>query len=186
MEGQQAWIEAAVSALRGRFEQGYQRGTDGMAQQSHYNSAYGADWAARSALWMNDTARAGVVAAGIADFRVQGRVLKALKAGVLATAAAMGGDATAALAGYRTAIGIWRALEVPVFLGLCLSDMAIALGPAHPEAASAAEEARTIWLNLGAAALIARLDDGLSRWPAKPISPKAAAVSERAGSSTSA
>ena len=71
---------------------------------------------------------------------------------------ALTGDRGKAVAGYAEALGQWRALDLPVSLAMCLTDMAIVLGPSDAAGLKAAEEARAIWTKLGATPLLARLD----------------------------
>ena len=67
-----------------------------------------------------------------------------------------------AVAGYRTAIATFRALETPVDLGIALMDFATLLGPDEAGTREAADEARAIFDGLGANGLIERLDIGLA------------------------
>ncbi len=147
---------------------------------------YCAEWAARAALWLGDAKRALVAVDRLDELRVSGRVPRAIRLEMQAGAAALDGDHARALAGYREAIGIWRELDVPVNLGLCLTDMAIVVGPTQPEGVAAADEARAVWERLGLPSVLARLDEGLSRWPPEQPAKKTAEITESVERSTSA
>ncbi len=68
-----------------------------------------------------------------------------------------------ALAGYRTALALWRDLGCAWDEALCVIDMATVLDPSLPEVRAAAEAAREILVRLGAVPFVERLDAAMSR-----------------------
>ena len=74
---------------------------------------------------------------------------------------ALEGNVEGALGAYREATRVYRDLDLPLHLGLCLMDLGTLLDPALPEVSAAAAEARVIFERLGSPPLLARLEAGL-------------------------
>jgi len=118
--------------------------------------------AVRAALWAGDTAAAGVLATRLQATVSRGQAVTldhlTLRAGI----AALEGRRTEAIAGYREALRGWRALGTSFDEALAALDMAILLEPTEdemPDAAAAVEVARETLARLGAAPLLARLEE---------------------------
>ncbi|MGI8928866.1 MAG: AAA family ATPase [Candidatus Limnocylindrales bacterium] len=179
-------MEAIVAAMSGHLEEAHRHASKGMSYPNSSLVTFAAEWAIRAALWMGDLGRIQGTADMLPPLPYPGRVMKATRHQMRAAIDASSGRAAEGVAGYREAIALWRELELVVPLGLALTDMAIALGPANRDAAAAADEARELWIRLGSPPMLARLDEGLSRWPAETEPKKGADVSETVESSTSA
>jgi hypothetical protein len=93
-----------------------------------------------------------------------GRYFGACRRTLMAGRDALEGRLEESAAGYRTAAGILRDLDVPLELGYCLLESATLIGPDDPAARAAGAEAREIFTTLGSPPLLARLDVGLARW----------------------
>jgi hypothetical protein len=114
--------------------------------------------AARAALWLEDAASAG---RALRDFAALGRgapVPAALLATGRAGLAALEGRRGEAIVAYADAVERWRALGCRFDLGLCQLDAARLLGPETPEGATAAEEARRIFEQLGSPPYLAMVE----------------------------
>jgi tetratricopeptide (TPR) repeat protein len=113
-------------------------------------------WAGRAALHNGDVAGAQRALALIE--RESGRATMADTAMLRAGIAARQGRVDDALSEYRTALPIYRDLELRFDIALTGLDMAALLGPDVPGVRAAAAEARAILVELGARPVIARLD----------------------------
>ena len=118
--------------------------------------------AGRSALALGDVERAKSAYADTMQIGVHGRWATASLATLQAGIHALEGRATEAIAAYGEAARAWRALELPFELGLCLLEFATFVGVARREARVAAEEARTIFEELGAMPLLARVQGAMA------------------------
>jgi hypothetical protein len=96
------------------------------------------------------------------------------------------GKTEEAISRYRTAMNAYRGLQVPMYLALCQGDMAVALGPDHAEAATALNEARAFWTNVGATEMLDRLDEAVAKPRSGRPSTDAAPVAESVETSASA
>ena len=106
-----------------------------------------------------DGARRGARPAGALGTR--GRAIDADRAAIRAGIAALEGDRAAALAGYRTAISAYRDLGLPGTRRWSGMEAARRLGNADAELAGWTRRARAILTRLGAAPLLARLDEAI-------------------------
>jgi class 3 adenylate cyclase len=156
-----AWVEAQVAALAGRLDEA-QRHVFGTSSDLTSHSARLAAWGARVSLWKGDLEHARQAVAELGGDTRPLRIGLVLGHEVRAAAHALAGEREQALAEYVEAIAGWRALDVPVSLGLCLTDLAIALGPTEPQAVEAADEARALWTRLGATPLLVRLEAAMA------------------------
>ncbi|MEX2547874.1 MAG: AAA family ATPase, partial [Chloroflexota bacterium] len=176
---------AQIAALGGRLEQAHSFASEGMSMPRSELTWSFAEWAARAALWMGDTDRARAAVDLLEAIRQPGRIVGSVKRQMRAAIDALDGRRPQALAGYREALGTWRDQDIPVYLGLLLTDMAIVLDPEYGEGATAAEEARSIWTRLGSPPMLARLDQAMLLKATNNTAP-AGSVSEAVESSTSA
>jgi class 3 adenylate cyclase/tetratricopeptide (TPR) repeat protein len=176
---------AQVEFLPGRYRSAQRLGTSGMAEETQF-AAFAAEWAARAGLWNDDLAGARPALERLATLRLAGRFVSAAKTEMKACQEAVEGRTREALAGYRSAVAAVRELELPVVLGVYLTDMARFLPPSEPEVAAAAEEARQIWTGLGSASMLARMDEALDRWAKSPADAQPSKVTPPVESSTSA
>jgi len=112
--------------------------------------------AGRCALHAGDTALAREVleSLGLGSGGASDGDAAALRAGL----AAAGGAVDEALAGYRTALAIYRELGLRLDLALTGIDMAAFLPGDNPEVVTAAADASAILADVGATPLLARLD----------------------------
>jgi class 3 adenylate cyclase/tetratricopeptide (TPR) repeat protein len=159
------FTDAEIAVLAGRLDDGYRKAAAAMEVPGYSQAVKLAEWAARAALWIGDADRARhAVEFAEANHR-PGRVISAAREQMRAGLQALEGDAGAA-ATYRTALRAWRELDVPLYLGFCLTDFAILVGPSDADARAAADEARELWTRLGSPPMLRRLEEGLARWRA--------------------
>jgi len=111
---------------------------------------------ARAALWLGDTDKAASAVSGMRQFR--GRWMAAIRIGVEAGLAALGGQIDEAIADFGRARRTLTALDAPLDLALLELDVAFLLEP-RPEAVEAASKAERILTELGASALLVQLDE---------------------------
>jgi tetratricopeptide (TPR) repeat protein len=156
--------EAIVHAFGGRLEEAYAAALDAAAHGVGDPVQPSAEWATRVALWLGDAKRARAALQLHEALPDRGRMVSLMRLSLRAGVHALEGDRDAALAAYREALRSWHDLDIPFFLGLTSLEFATLVGPAQPEAAAAADEARAIWTRLGSPPLLARLDEGLARW----------------------
>jgi tetratricopeptide (TPR) repeat protein len=128
---------------------------------------------ARAALWLGDPTGAADDLAALEASGVHGAAVDADRTTIRAGIAALDGRTAEALPIYREALRAWRDLGLAWDEALCELDMATLLDPSDPEVGAAAEAAREIFVRLGAAPFIARLDAALSR-ATRPIGTGAA------------
>jgi class 3 adenylate cyclase/tetratricopeptide (TPR) repeat protein len=156
--------EAYIEALGGRLDRADRLAREAMAGEADDAAARAGYLAAMVGLWRRDANGAASAAARLAQSGTPGRVTLGWRREANAIAAALNGRQAEALAGFREGAQMWRDLEATLYLGLCLTNMAIALPSSAPEVAAAADEARQIWTELGSPPLLARLDEGLAHW----------------------
>jgi hypothetical protein len=95
----------------------------------------------------------------------RGRAVDADRAAIAAGIAALRGDASGALNGYRTAMAAWRALGLPWDEALTVLDAVTVLGMSDPEVAGWINGARETFQRLRAAPLVDRLDEAVAAAP---------------------
>jgi len=146
-----------LAFIEGRLDQAYD---DEMAAAAMISwsapSAYLT--AARAALWLKDSVRAGTALERL-DATTHGPAIAAAHAEIAAGLLALAGDAGTASLRYREVLGAWRDLGLPWDVALTAIDMATLLGPTGPGVEAAAAEARTTFTRLGAVRLSTRLAD---------------------------
>jgi hypothetical protein len=150
-----------IAGLMGRLDEAYEEAVAAIGIEPH---VFNVKLACRWAIWARDAARARTAAESLDAERVRGEYADAQRTVSRAGVAGLAGDRPAAVAGYRTAIAAFRTLDTPVDLGIALMDFATLLGQGEAER-EAADEARAIFVGLGANGLIERLDIGLAGWP---------------------
>ena len=121
--------------------------------------------AARCSIGLHDIEAARSDLAVFESQGAHGPALTADRALLRAGIQALSGETTEALRAYRDALAGYRALGLRWDVALCGLDM-IELLPNEAEALDAAQEARAIMVELGAAPFLARIDAALARSPA--------------------
>jgi class 3 adenylate cyclase/tetratricopeptide (TPR) repeat protein len=155
--------ETFVSAMAGRDEQAYRAGLEGAGRGVGESIFPNAQWATRVAIWMRDATRARRALEILESTAERGRYVAAIRLGLRAGVQALEGDREGAVGSYREALRAFRDMDVPLYHALTALDFATLIGPGDPEAAAAADEARSIFTRLGIPPLLRRLDEGLAR-----------------------
>jgi class 3 adenylate cyclase/tetratricopeptide (TPR) repeat protein len=119
--------------------------------------------ASRASLWERDAIAIRSDLALLDDAGHHGPVVEAERLTFRAGLAALEGRSGDALTLYRDALRAWRDLGLPWDEALCGLDMALVLDPSEPEVRTAADAARDVFVRLGAAPFVARLDAALAR-----------------------
>jgi class 3 adenylate cyclase len=156
-EGTRLLVETQVLALEGRLVEAYDAAMNG-ARRTDPAVFPNSLWAARIAIWLGDPERARVALELNRAFPVQGRFVEANRRTIEAGVMAMDGDVDGALAAYREAERLCRALDLPFLLSMSLMECGTLLDPAIPAVAAAAVEARAVMERLGSPPLLARLE----------------------------
>jgi class 3 adenylate cyclase len=112
---------------------------------------------ARAALWLRDRERAAVAVRDLDSIPIRGAFLEATRQEFHAGLLALDGRVDGALALYSDAAVRFRDLEMAGSLAMCQLEAAMLLGPRHPAARAAAEEAREIFTRLGSLPMLERL-----------------------------
>ncbi|HLN06434.1 MAG TPA: hypothetical protein VK217_09160, partial [Acidimicrobiales bacterium] len=147
---------AVVSLTAGDLEAARREAAEAVAVDPFgINSPYALSIQARAALWLGDAERAREALSGMTGFR--GRWMVAERLTTEAGLAALEGRVEEAAKSYRDSIEAWRALDCTLDLALCELDLVLLLGPDHPDA-TAAKEARDIFIQLGAIPFLERLN----------------------------
>lgn len=120
------------------------------------NSAVALGIAARAALWLGNLDDLAGAYAGM--LRVRGRAMAAQRRTTEAGLAALEGRFDEAADVYRDAIERWRAVDSVLDLALCELDLVQVLGAGHVDA-TVAKEARDVFAQIGARAMLDRLDE---------------------------
>jgi tetratricopeptide (TPR) repeat protein len=95
----------------------------------------------------------------------RGRAADADRAAISAGIAALRGDASGALSGYRTAMSAWRALSLPWDEALTTLEAVTVLGTSDPEVSGWVDGARATFQRLQAAPMMDRLDEAAAAAP---------------------
>ena len=131
--------------------------------QSDLNMPYVLPRAAHAAVMAGDARAARSVIEQLDAIGTRGRAVDADRAAVKAGIAALDGDESAAVAGYRTAITAWRELGMPFDEALGILSAVTRLGTSTP--AEWIETARATFGRLEAAPLLALLDAAVEARP---------------------
>ena len=113
--------------------------------------------AAQAALWLRDRERAGDAVRMLDSLPLRGAWLDTTREEFRAGLLALDGSVSDALAGYAQAARRFRDLDLQYCLGICQLEAAILIGPDHPEAKVAADEARQIFTKLDSPPMLQRL-----------------------------
>ncbi len=114
--------------------------------------------AAQAAIWLGDAGEADRLMGTIGRRGDTGGWLTATRRVLAGGRAALDGRPAAADPAYRAAVDMFRALDLPLDLGITLMNLRSLLGPGHAESPSIAAEARGIFSGLGAVSLLDRLE----------------------------
>ncbi len=148
--------EACVALANGDLEKAYRDAHEAVElDPMGINSAVALGIAARAALWLGhlDDLR-GLFAA---MQRVRGRAMAAQRRTTEAGLAALEGRLEEAADLYRDAVDRWRSVDSVLDLALCELDLVQVLGAGHVDA-TVAKEARDVFVQIGATAMLDRLD----------------------------
>jgi hypothetical protein len=115
------------------------------------------------AVLAGDAAMAERALATLDAIGTRGRATDGDRATIRAGLAALAGDPAAAMAGYRTAMGIFQGLDLDWDRALLAHEAAWMLGATDPEIAAWVSDARTILRRLGAVPMLDRLDEAVAR-----------------------
>ncbi len=157
-------IETWLAFAEGRFADASEHAQNAVALARRMGTSLDAlPLAGRTALWARDVDRLQAALDLFGELRESFPVVEALRATFRAGHEALLDRRDEAAASYRVAARGWRDLRLPWELALCQLEAATFLGPDHPDAAAAAEEARPIFARLGAAPFLSRLEEASAR-----------------------
>ena len=128
------------------------------AEMSALNAPYLLPRVAHAALLAQDPSTARLALDRLVQTGAHGRAVDVDRMAIAAGLAALDGERSEAIAGYRAAIAGWRDLGLPWDEAVTSIGFVRFLGPDEPEARAAADAARTILERLGAAKVLAILD----------------------------
>jgi len=147
---------AAVHLAIGDLETAHQHASAALAAEpSGINSAAALAIQQRAALWLGDLGRAGEALTGMQAFR--GRWMAAVRLTADAGLAALETRHDESASAYARALDAWRTIDSPLDLALCALDRAILRGPDSAPGGDD-DEAREIFIRIGAIPFLARLD----------------------------
>ena len=156
-----------------------------VADVSDLNAPYSLPKAGRAAILAGDAAAAQAAVDRLAALGTKGRAIDADRAAIRAGLAALAGDRAAARTGYRAVMSAYRDLGLPWDEALVGMEAAQWLGDGDAELAGWTETARATFARLGAAPLLARLDEAIEHGNAvsaaaagEPSSPSTAESSD--------
>ena len=162
-------LQANDALVRGAFAAAhdYQMRVVGI---SDLNAPYSLPRAGHAAVLAGDVSGARSALAQLDALGTRGRAVDADRAAIRAGIAAIEGDHTGALAGYRVAVDAFRDLGLPWDEALTVLSAVIRLGPDAPGVREWVNTARATFARLEAAPLLARLDDaaGVASQDAEP------------------
>ena len=167
-------IRAAVAYAAGRWAEAAAIWT-AAAEASDLNQPYVLPRAGHAFVLAGDDAGAEGTLERLRAFGARGRAVDGDRASIAAGIAALRGDSTGALAGYRTAMAAWSSLDLPWDEALTVLDAVTVLGASDPEVAGWVDGARATFERLRAAPLVERLDEAVAATPAQRA-PTAATV----------
>ncbi len=163
-----AW-RATIALAIGDVDGADLGGTVNLAEP--YYATLGATMAGHGAIWRRDLQRLREIVERLDTIGLRGRSFDAERATFEAAIAALDGSGHGAEA-FISAASDWQELDLPLGRGLCLLAFAALVGDSDERALAAAGEARRIFEDLGAAALLNRLDVLIGSAPsaAQPLS----------------
>jgi class 3 adenylate cyclase/tetratricopeptide (TPR) repeat protein len=154
-----ATVRVFVAVATGQMEKGYETAME--FAKTMNNAAFRGqtlDEACHAALALRDPNRTEVALRELEALPNPGKWLETSKQAHRAGLALLERRIDEGLAGYRIALAGWRNLGVTRDLGLCLLNLATLVGTDHPEGRAAADEARQIFTDLKAVAMLERLE----------------------------
>jgi len=129
--------------------------------------------AAHAALWNLDASEAGRALAAINEIGIHGRAVDNARTTMRAGLVALDGHHGEAITLYREALRIWRELGLRFDEALTGIDMSTLLPSSIPEVSEATIAAREILTDLGATAVLNRLEAAIARESAAEAKPQA-------------
>jgi tetratricopeptide (TPR) repeat protein len=149
-----AYARAWVAFLGGRYRRARELAQHAVQPSVGFNRHAALVLSARAALWAGHQARIRADLEAIATAPLAGRAATAAVRTIEAGAAALAGRHSEAAASYRTAIRLWRNLDLPLPLALCLLERdAFMPSATRPRSAARNEEALKLIAGLQAAGL---------------------------------
>jgi Predicted ATPase len=139
--------------------------------RSDLNTPYVLPRAAHAAVVAGDVGAARLAIDQLNAIGTRGRTVDADRAATRAGIAALEGDPSAAMAGYRTAIAAWHDLGLPFDEAMGVVSAVTRLGPDAPGMAEWIETARATFGRLEAAPLLALLDAAVEGGRTEPGGP---------------
>jgi class 3 adenylate cyclase/tetratricopeptide (TPR) repeat protein len=161
-----------LDLAEGRFDAAADRGEE-IAALDPFSAPIALIVAAEAALWGRDVKRTERALGRLAAQGSHGRYFDVVVGAADAGLAALRGDRGRALAGYRTALAAYDALDIPFELAREVVIAAWLLGADEPTLSERIEVARAVLERLGAVVLLERLD----------AAPRSATVSDAAAGS---
>jgi hypothetical protein len=137
---------------------------------------------AHAALLAEDPATARLALDRLVRTGAHGRAVDVDRLAIAAGLAALDGQRSQAIAGYRAAIAGWRDLGLPWDEALTSIEFVRFIGPDEPEAIAAADAARAILERLEAVMVLRTLDASIELGRARSASSAAAGALERRAS----
>jgi hypothetical protein len=180
-------LEAFADLSVGDFRSAYDHWMR-VAELSDLNRPYVLPRAATVAILAGDAEAARSALAQLDALGTRGRAVDADRHAMRAGIAAIEGDVSTALDEYRSAMTVWRALELPWDEALTALSAVTRLGPAAPGVKEWIESARDIYRRLEAAPMLVLLEAAVVRGagPALPTPPWPEVAEPSAADPTSA
>jgi hypothetical protein len=152
--------QSLIAFVAGDLEASYRLAMRGVttARGDLIGMALGYATAAQATLWLRDGERAGEAVRALDAIPLRGAWLDATREQFHAGLLALDGHVDEALAAYAQPAGRFREMDWQFCLGMCQMEAAMLIGPDHPGARAAAEEAREIFARLGSPPMLQRLD----------------------------
>ncbi len=161
VEGWRLSTTAIVDLMAGRLEDAYAHGI-ACARRGEDGAEMGAELAGMAALSLGDAPRARVALDLHRARNERGALKAAARLRLEAGCRALEGDRAGAFTAFRSAISVYRDLDLPMQLGFTLLDFALIGRPDRSEATAAVDEARAIFTRAGWLPLLARLEAGVA------------------------
>lgn len=158
-QGIRTEIHILVELARGQYSDALAHQMDGIEPLYGFQCQV---FAGHAAIWTGNVSAAESMDAGILSGSVTGRWATAVRRGLEAGIAALGGRSEAAASGFRESLEALRELGAVRDVALVAMDR-VATAPDEVTRRSAADEARQIWTRLGARAMLDRLDELVTR-----------------------
>jgi class 3 adenylate cyclase/tetratricopeptide (TPR) repeat protein len=167
-------IRAAYAYSEGRYAEAAEAWMQ-VGGISDLNAPYALPRAGRAAILAGRSEIADAALATLQRLGTRGRAMDADRAAIRAGLAALSGDRAAARVHYRTALTAFRDLGLPWDEALAGVEAAGRLGAGDAELAAWTETSRATFERLGAAPMIARLDEAIAQGDAAAAASSSAA-----------